>query len=603
MAWSHSGELVVVATALGVDVVDPFTTTLLCHFDSTQFDWHSAIAFGSDDKEIVVQGDDTATIILDAHTCKKRGTIDFSAKAYGDSTLIRPYVFSDDGTNLIFGPCGGFYGPNEKNPHKLWLGSTRTGSVKFIAQNAQSQICYEHVALSRDSTLLAGGGDLVFLDFTLLQVWDIKNSSVIWQTKTHKKTNGISGVEFSPDSNFLASVGADGNLNLWNSRTGEIIYSKNYGDDYLGTLTYSPDGKVIALGTYSSGIRIVNSSTGEQISTLVSSTLQVEELAFSEDGNYLASDSLDKGLQMWDWQNNHLLSSFPYYFHRQGSLSISPDSKLIAASGLDYSKILEIETGTLTKILDGQEYAMFNIDGTMLASISTDDRSLSIWTVPGFDLVVSGTVPVAGFAFHPDGSLIAVAPVGGQIQLLTIKDLSEEFRFKGGRRSYYDLAFSPDGAWLTSHFWDDLKIWRVRDGVLWQSLKNEVDYAGRPVFTPDSQFILWTMGKSTELKSPTLIRPSDGSIVSSLVISQNYWFSDEIAISPDGTIAAIQVFDASQRPGQHEIQLWSMNTPQILATLRCDCYTYSLKFADDGKLLLLVAQDGTIRIYGIDPRE
>jgi hypothetical protein len=96
---------------------------------------------------------------------------------------------------------------------------------------------------------------------------------------------------------------------------------------------------------------------------------------------------------------------------------------------------------------------------------------------------------------------------------------------------------------------------------------------------------------------------SDGEEVKRISFASNVWISDPFAYNVDGDLLAIQVFHPRRRSeSEHVIYLVDLETEERLATLKYGSFAYDLEFSKDGRFLIGAIGDGTIRIWGVDPR-
>ena len=94
-------------------------------------------------------------------------------------------------------------------------------------------------------------------------------------------------VRFSPDGRLLAAGGTDGTVNVYNARTGNVIYRRHMSPVY--GLDWSPDGRFLAAGAANHRIYVHDAATGRLYDTLAGHGDLVTAVAWSPNGRTLAS--------------------------------------------------------------------------------------------------------------------------------------------------------------------------------------------------------------------------------------------------------------------------------------------------------------------------
>ncbi|MDX1437321.1 MAG: WD40 repeat domain-containing protein, partial [Anaerolineales bacterium] len=86
---------------------------------------------------------------------------------------------------------------------------------------------------------------------------------VIWDSKSGENISLVGGhqgqvreAEFSPDGARISSVGPDGSLIIWDAQTGERQYVLDEVEGGLRTLSFSPDGRYLATGGTDGSVRV-----------------------------------------------------------------------------------------------------------------------------------------------------------------------------------------------------------------------------------------------------------------------------------------------------------------------------------------------------------
>jgi len=194
---------------------------------------------------------------------------------------------------------------------------------------------------------------------------------------------------------------------------------------------------------------------------------QISQIALSPDGAMLAV-ALNE-IQLWPIQDGQFTTNAPVHNLGGGtgveSLAFSPDSTLLASA--HWPGIIQLWQ---------------TADGAPVHTIGT----------------ITNTVWVKSLQFSPDGAILAAGDVNGAISLYNVADGALLANF-GGTEEFTlhtwgvtRLAFSPDGTLLAAtspENWDT-HIWRVSDGALLHTLKEDTNFVNGYLFLPDSHSLI-----------------------------------------------------------------------------------------------------------------
>lgn len=438
----------------------------------------------------------------------------------------------------------------------------------------------------------------------------------------HQHESWANAVDFSPDGGLMVTGGANDDIFLWDTAEGQIIGSEVNNSEITGawgsikSVVFLPDGK-----------SVIVSSAGKVVLWEVTDT------------------GLDNGRQL----------DIP-----DGSgegMDISPDGQTLLLSGEDETLILmdmdseEITASIPTNHSKNVESVRFSPDGTLIASLSSDDQVL-LFDVAQRKFLKTLSSPVQvegedrrftmsqGLHFSPDGSVLAAGFDDGTIHRWQVPSGEESLPVLSGHSDrVYSVAFSPDGDTLVSGGGDDLIIiWDLETGEpLYEPFTEHKENVFAVVFNSsgtlmasasgDSDIILWELERSrlpavhTEDIQGLAFSPdgsllassgSDGQIVfwdvesgqiSGTQIETEISVSSPLVFSPDGTVL-VSYCDG--------LCLYDVVNREIIQNPRSfnKLYDSTLSISPDGSYLAAGGGGGAVRLWDLqkgtrigDPQE
>jgi WD40 repeat protein len=308
------------------------------------------------------------------------------------------------------------------------------------------------VQFSRDGTLLATGS---------------KNGEVrIWEARTGRLKHLISDhsgpvedLVFSLDNTFLITGSQDTTVKIWDVRSGSRQNSISV-DTGVEGVDISPDGIYLAVGESNGKVTIFDTKTGRPLHHLIEHEQAVYDVEFSQDGKYLATASKDTAIKIWGTKEWQLIQTLSGHKNWVWAVTFNPNAPYIASASQDETfKIWNYMTGEELQTVHGQSNAVWEIeyspDGLRLATANADG-TIKLWnaTTGQLLLTLSGHKSVVRqIAFSPDDSYLASASQDKSARVWSVAGHSD---------IAYDVTFSPDGQRMATSSRDGtVKMWQI----------------------------------------------------------------------------------------------------------------------------------------------
>ncbi|OLL21793.1 Periodic tryptophan protein 2 [Neolecta irregularis DAH-3] len=288
--------------------------------------------------------------------------------------------------------------------------------------------------------------------------------------------NDIDNVVINKTGEWLAFGSSKlGQLLVWEWQSESYILKQQGHFDAMNALAYSNDGQRIVTASDDGKLKLWDTRSGFCIVTFTEHTAGIEAVEFAKRGTIMFSASLDGSLRAWDLIRYRNFRTFTATSRLQFScLAVDPSGEVVCAGSIDSFDIhiWSVQTGQLLDRLAGHEGPVsslsFSQAGGMLVSGSWD-RSIRVWDVFGRSMSVEPLhqqSDVLAIAVRPDGKIIAVATLDGQLSFWDInngvqvglidgrKDISGGRKLgdkitsytSAGSKAFRSLCYTADGS-------------------------------------------------------------------------------------------------------------------------------------------------------------
>jgi WD40 repeat protein len=249
----------------------------------------------------------------------------------------------------------------------------------------------------------------------MLSMWDLKDGKFVRELATPGAE--VLAIAVSAEGRALASGDVDGNLDIWDLKSGAKSRSEKQ-EHAIEAVTFSTDGKLLAVGDGNRTARLMDAASGQVTRTLHSRSY-IESLDFSPDGNTLAAGTRDPGLELWDLRTDAasrtLVATGDHFDAMAGFVAFSPDGRFVTCGGHGKDiAVFDAASGTLFKELRGHAHPVTRVaflpDGRLVSG--GEEQMVKMWDPAAGTCLASWVVVPADAKQHWDDQWVGVDSSG-----------------------------------------------------------------------------------------------------------------------------------------------------------------------------------------------
>ncbi|MFM8270979.1 MAG: WD40 repeat domain-containing protein, partial [Gemmata sp.] len=384
--------------------------------------------------------------------------------------------------SLTFTPDGTLAGAHETvsagRPNQVMLWDAKAGKLKVSLDLTNSRIlCLASAAKGRALVAADEGGTVRF--------WNASPTEEDLVVPAYRGKGLLSpeagyAVAYSPSGPEIATGGGvprglfNGEVKLWDARTGEPRRVLGTHKGKVLTVAYSPDGGTLVSGAADGSVKVWDTKTGAERAAYRGNAEEIRCVAVANTKRLAASVGKDRVVCVWDLDTGNEKFRMEGHENIVMAAVFAPDDAVLYTASHD-------KTIRLWDVRNGKERARWVAPDRVVAlAMSANGRTLyaggdnshvQTWSVERGELLATSighTKAVYGIAASRNGRTLASGSADGTVRLweqdgmreiitltpVAISVMGLPYEVKG-------LAFSPDGKALAGIGTDGkLRIWR-----------------------------------------------------------------------------------------------------------------------------------------------
>lgn len=451
-----------------------------------------------------------------------------------------------------------------------------------------------------------------------LNVWQMPEAKLITSiedTIVRRKGSdkrALRAFSWSHDSRLIATGNENGTAQVWEARTGKLLWTTQIADQFVTGVGFSGDSKYLAAIASPQAedhkIVLLEAATGRLVKEVGTTKRRFRtyyhdaKLSFSSDNKQLIVGDTGGIVTRWDLAAGSLLSTTSLDFCAMpNSFAYSEDMSLAVARCGATTYVSDTMNGSTVK------QTSTNNESSSSVVLSRDNKLMGIGETgsakfldlgTGAEIVLDHYLPITcGCDLSKDNAILAFQDYlnSETVKLIDLRTKQTIARLESHPGKIKTLTFNADGKMVASGSKDRIvRVWDSNTGSLLQALAGHADAIDVVAFTPDGKLLVSSADKVLkvwEVGTGKLIRTVEDSKKLS-----------SIAFSPDGKSMVTTSEDV--------VDLWDVSTWTTLKAFKtdephrhgdreycCGSTPLAARFDTLGQLIISGHEDGTIKLW------